>query len=251
MKVWPPALFCYHPPLSAFSLSKWYMDVVSDDGDPFLAYHAELRWHALRIHYASVLDGAWSLGSTPAPEMHADRVSWNVPALQLSGDWTGGAAAVSEEVLDGVVWNCVRPCANACVETGGRKLAGLGYAERLTLTRAPWSLGIAELRWGRFLSATDWLVWIHLTGEHSKAITIHNGRHVEADALESLELTDSRVLRDGALGQTALSIVPGADGLFPASVLGIEETKWRSRGVLRREGRAAEGWAIHEVVRWT
>jgi hypothetical protein len=40
---------------SPFSLSKWYMDCVADDGTAFVGYHARLRWRRLTIHYASIL----------------------------------------------------------------------------------------------------------------------------------------------------------------------------------------------------
>jgi hypothetical protein len=42
-------------PRPGFVLSKYYLDCVSDDGDVFIAYAAEVRWHALALSYTAVL----------------------------------------------------------------------------------------------------------------------------------------------------------------------------------------------------
>ena len=63
-------------------------------------------------------------------------------------------------------------------------------------------------------------------------------------------LHEPRVLRSGRIGETVLSAVPGLDRLVPGRILGLEETKWRSRGTLQIGSCEEEGWAIHELVRW-
>jgi len=62
-----------------------------------------------------------------------------------------------------------------------------------------------------------------------------------------LSLDCSLVLRQGPLGSTALSVIPGIRQTFPARMLQVNETKWRSQGRLECPGGSTvQGWAIHE-----
>ncbi len=60
-----------------------------------------------------------------------------------------------------VEWHCLMP--RARVRIGKR--SGLRYAEHLNITVAPWKLPIRTLRWGRFATPSDWIVWIDWQGE--------------------------------------------------------------------------------------
>src|SRR5262249_41246921 len=142
-----------------------------------------------------------------------------------------------------------------------RDRVGLGYAEHLTMTIPPWQLPIENLRWGRFISASDWAVWIDWQGEFSRRIVYLNGKKVSTLALEDeqvkfedgalLAMDRSLVIRDGPLGTTALSGIPGLNKTFPARILQVNECKWRSRGRLQLpDGATVEGWVIHERVSW-
>jgi hypothetical protein len=277
-----------HPlrPAGAFQLTKWYLDCVADDGEVFIGYIARLGYGALSIAYASTLrcappappearsslrGGSVSAGSPvggPSPELDGGAITWSCPALGVAGRWRGCAPPVERTILStaggGVVWRCVAPLAEAEISLpGGRQLRGLGYVERLTLTLAPWSMPIDELRWGRFLARDTSLIWIDWRGPHQARIVLHNGEAlpdvtvlrtgIEAPlAGISLRLEDPVELRRGALGATALSILPGPTRkAFPGRIFAVDETKWRARGVLCAEGATPRaGWVIHEVVRW-
>jgi hypothetical protein len=118
------------------------------------------------------------------------------------------------------------------------------------------------LRWGRFVNATDALVWIDWSGSTNRQAVYHNGLPVSAHTISDgeivltgskavLSLDKGTVLREGALGATVLSVLPSINRLFPARMLGIRECKWLSRAVLRQPGRPDSfGMAIHEVVEW-
>jgi hypothetical protein len=57
----------------------------------------------------------------------------------------------------------------------------------------------------------------------------------------------NQVLRQGAIGTTALSVLGRTvRDRLPARALWLDECKWRARVHLGGE----VGWAIHEVVRW-
>ena len=246
-----------------FSLRKWYLDCVAEDGEVLVAYHAELRWRRLSLRYASVLqlDGARStLRDCPAPLLAGERISWEAPALHISGTWDALAPAADVELIPGVRWRCLQPRSRVELRVAGRTLHGLGYAEELELTIPPWRLPIDELRWGRFAGESHGAVWIEWRGPHPLRLTLIDGVRAEAiriaeDGVRAggaeLRLTEPRVLRSGRIGETALSIIPDLQKLFPGRIVGLEETKWRARGTLEGPGaEVGQGWAIHEVVRW-
>lgn len=157
-----------------------------------------------------------------------------------------------------------------CLQSGSRvnltdsnigPLTGLGYVECLEMTIKPWELPIDELRWGRFVSKTDQIVWIEWRGECPHLMIYHNGLQVSGGSISEeavqlgdglvLELTDQLVLREGRIGSTALASMTILKRIVPRRILKIYERKWRSRGVLRREGaELCRGWIIHEVVKF-
>jgi hypothetical protein len=229
----------------AFHLSKWYMDCVSGEGEVFVAYRAELRWRAVRLHYASVLGGCSSLRETPEPVWSGGTLVWQAPALGVAASWSALDPPAREPLLDGACdWNCLVPRGHTEVRVGRRRIVGLGYAEHLTMCVPPWRLPIEELRWGRFLSESGGVVWIEWSGKNPAQLRWRDG--VRCGEGAEVEMLDREVLREGKPIETALRLIPNAHKLFPARILGLSETKWRSRAVL---GQSA-GWAIHEVVRW-
>jgi len=251
-----------------FSLRKWYLDCVSDSGEVVVAYRAELRWDAVALQYASFLhapDGGAprsrsTLRRCAAPSLEGDTLRWEAPALELRGSWEALEPAFCAPLFAGdggsILWRCAQPRARARVDLpSGRAVEGFGYVEELELTLPPWRMPIEELRWGRFGSARGGLVWIEWRGPHPLRLALLDGKRVDlASASEerievgasSVDLSEPRVLRSGRIGSTVLSIVPGLERTFPLRLLGLTETKWRSRAKAGSE----PGWAIHEVVRW-
>jgi len=143
----------------------------------------------------------------------------------------------------------------------GTVVSGLGYAERLTLSLAPWRLPIDELRWGRWIAAEGgrsivWIDWrgaqpltaVFVDGVRQGAATVDDDRVAAADA--SLVLTDQRTLHQRALRDVIGAVGPLAR-VFPTSWLDVEDCKWMSLGTLHGAGAPPEtGWAIHEHVRF-
>jgi len=238
-------------------------------------YCAELRWRGASIHYANLLtqpDGLparsrFSLRRRPPPTVRDAGIEWKSPAWDAEACWRETGPRVRETLFESaagsVEWDCLAPRAAAEIRIGAEPLyRGWGYVERLRLTLPPWRLPIRELRWGRFVNSTDALVWIDWRGSHQRQVVYYNGSSVAASAIGDREialqdgeavltLEAGTVLRDGALGSTALSVFSNSRRLFPASILGVRECKWLSRAVLRRPGRPdSEGMAIHEVVEW-
>lgn len=255
-----------------FKLSKWYLDCVTERGDTSIAYTGEVVWGKVRLHYTSLLESKedrvttrQSLRKQNQPEFTGDALNWHAKKWDIDGEWrahartsnSGFRKTILSSGLGFVEWHCVVPLAS--VRIGSR--IGLGYAEHLCMTIPPWKLPIRTLRWGRFTSDSDWIVWLDWQGEFSHRFVCKNGKTVPDPQIEDgsielengarLEMDRALVLRDGPLGTTALSGIPGIAKTFPARLLQVNECKWRSRARLQQPGTPAiEGWAIHERVDW-
>jgi len=260
--------------LSAFELSKWYADTVTDQGDAAILYQAELRLGGLPIPYQSLLlkqgTGPTSVQSslrrTPPPSVTAESIYWHSSEWQSTGLWNNLGVAHHENLFESpsgsLEWSCLAPRAAASLQIGSpaTHLQGWGYVEHLRLTIPPWRLPIRRLRWGRFLNAIDALLWIDWTGPYNKQVVYFNGTPIPAQSITddeivlasaTLHLDEKQILRDGLLGATALSIFSKLGDLFPTSVLNMRECKWLTRATLRRPGLPdSTGFAIHEVVEW-
>jgi hypothetical protein len=260
--------------MAAFILSKWYADCTSEKGDAMILYSAELSWRGPTIHYTSLLThrsgsithNRFSLRRQPAPEVQGNGIEWKSPVWKAEGRWDAHAGGMSEVLFDSpdgsLEWHCIAPRALARLNINGDEMRGWGYVEHLQLSVAPWHLPIQQLRWGRFINASDFLVWIDWRGPYSRQAVYYNGAAVSAreigdrtialaDGNIVLNLETEAILREGRLGSTALAMIPNLDRLFPARILKVREQKWLSRGLLRRPGRPdSAGMAIHEVVEW-
>lgn len=259
--------------IPTFQLSKWYADCTSDDGRALIIYHAELLWRRSAIHYTNLLlhegglplRSVFSLRKKPPPVVRDGKVVWKSSAWNAEGCWCEIGSALREVLIESeagsVEWNCVGPRSVAQIRIGdGRPYRGWGYVEHLRLSMPPWRLPIRQLRWGRFINATEALVWIDWSGSSDRQIVYHNGVSVSARTISDqeivfadavLNLDKGTVLRQGALGTTVLSVLPRFKRLFPGNILGIHECKWLSHAVLHRPGHAdSSGMAIHEVVEW-
>lgn len=254
-----------------FSLQKWYLDCVSESGDTMIGYAADLNWNILRLHYSSVLRTAGnsrviaktSLAGSSFPQQQGQQITWNSGALNLEGVWAAGGHPVQKVLFESeegkVTWSCLHPRSQADIRIGQQEhFTGLGYAELLELTIKPWQLPLSELRWGRFHSATQTIIWIDWRGSRPLTLVIHNDKETGATVSDDrivmndgceLEFLEKEVLRTGPLVSTVLASIPGMSKVVPPSILHTHETKWRSRGRSQSPGQEpSTGWAIHEVV---
>jgi hypothetical protein len=262
-------------PSSQFSLFKWYLDCVTDEGEAFVGYSASLRWKVLSLEYSSILirrsKGEILAKSTlhggRYPEVTGDSVRWDCPSLKLKGEWKARQQPISHTVFGSsdipLNWWCLQPHAVAEISVGDiGTFRGFGYVDYLNLPDQPWKLPLDELRWGRYLSETDSIIWMDFKGPCPETIVYHNGALCEGAKVTDHEivigenhlnliLEETKVLREGTLASAALSVIPGINALLPARMLNTEECKWRSRAFLRKaDSILSSGWAIHEVVRW-
>jgi hypothetical protein len=244
-------------------LSKWYLDVATPDGRCAIVYAARLRLLGLSLHAQGVLlhgpDGTrsrWSLLPGRPPRQEVTRLRFGIRSLEVSVRIDAIDPPFRARLHAGpggaVDWVCRVPRGEAEVRVGGETLRGLGYAERLRATVAPWELPIRELRWGRLLSPAGGLVWISWEGPAPLRLALRDGRPAVLDEAGDGQVTVDgfshplppvATLRDAPLSRTLPSALRRS---LPRVGLGLSETKWIARG----EVGGAEGFAIHEVVRW-
>ena len=245
------------------SLRKWYFDCVADDGTAWIGYRGELRWGVLRFPFASSLHAkgdAVRVTSTRRAEVEprwtAETLSWAPASLQVNAEFSSRLRIPPRTLHPDVTWHCAMPLGEGTVRVNGEELRGLGYAEQLEMTLAPWKLPVASLRWGRFTSARTSLVWIAWEGRFPLMLAVRDGVTAEVSTIgdESIALDDGtavafrgrRPLRSDALSTTLAPLGPLAR-LLPRRLLGAVEEKWIGRGSVTRGGRTLdEGWVIHE-----
>ncbi len=261
--------------MTSFRLDKWYLDVLTEDGTAYMGYSAELEWRVARLGYGHLLRQDAKKRSHTRTSLRASEVetgevlAWRSPTLQATATLQRVDRGVKKELLrnaDGaVVWDCMHPRSEALLEVepdddmpGPARITGIGYAERLTLTMAPWKLPIKRLRWGRFTGKTKGLVWLDWQGPHNVSVFIEDGLEVRGRVEDAttftvggsrVELTERRVLREGPLGTTALAALGGALDFVPLRFLGTVEHKWFAHGVaVDEDGMRHEGLVIDEIV---
>lgn len=253
--------------MSAFKLSKWYLDSITPTGDTVIGYTGSIAWGPVHLNYSSCLNcisdrvtTSQTLRRQREPYIENFCLHWSSKHLSFNGIWLSGAKPLQARIYDSpagsIDWRCIHP--RACSVVNGNH--GLGYAEHLSMTLPPWQFPIQTLRWGRFLSESDWIVWITCRGEYSFQVLYRNGELAVATSIKDdiivfrdgacLTLDRGLTLRQGPLGTTALSKIPKLSDTFPARLLNLDECKWRSRAVYSCGQSQTEGWAIHEVVRW-
>ena len=251
--------------MSRWSMRKWYLDCVAEDGTTWIGYWVDLRWSALRVPVVSSLlyaDSRFSatnrIRREEQPQLINGQLRWSSPALGVRVEMSSTAGGGTHQLHEGVTWRCVMSAAETRVELPGRALRGVGYAEVLEMSVAPWKLPIRELYWGRATGRNTSLVWIRWTGDQPLLLALRDGVLKNAVSIEDDEvrLTDGTrvtmseraVLREETLADT-LHPVRGLAKLFPRALTGSVERKWRSRGTLFADDVPVdEGWVIHERV---
>ncbi len=207
---------------------------------------------------------AWTRGRGPQAERDGS-LRWSSRRLGFDACWKPTAPPVSRRLFERasghVDWDCRAPLAEASVRSsGGATIAGLGYAERLTMTLPPWRLPLDELRWGRFVAPRQSVVWIEWCGPSPLRLVFVNGAEAPRAVIRDggvdltpgalLRLGRTRALRSGQPFHALAAELSGLASVLPARLRAIEEEKWLSAGTLVAGDTSVEGWAIHERVRF-
>lgn len=258
---------------STFSLEKYYVDLVTAEGQYFIGYSARLNWGAIKINYRAALhhpsltgiNSGPSLSSSDSPDEGDSIFTWRNAKLGFDGQWCRLAATERQILLqkdEGIVdWRCIQPSARVQLTTAsGAEIRGLGYVEFLNLTIPPWQLGLQTLLWGRFVSEDHSVVWIEWQGKHDLKLLICDGQKAMKPQIsdnfvrcESFELSLQRaeLIREDSIGETLISKIPSILKAAPIEFFGGKEQKYVSLGQLAFvDGSNHTGWVIHERVSW-
>ena len=257
-----------------FTLDKWYLDLVTDEGTAIVAYSARLAWGRARVGYASTLVSRPNApaeehsvyGHVAAPACEGDRITWSHPALRLRGAWHALAAPIDARLLDHadgrIDWHCAMPRSRVTIDLDDVRHSGLGYVEQLTLTIPPWKLPFDRLRWGRYTSESQALVWIAWSGADARQFVWHDGVP-QPDAI--IDDRGVRGLQGGAelhfgeardvCARPALARLvdrlPSPVQSLAAPVAAMFEHKMLAPGQVVLAGTPLNsGWSLYEEVRW-
>ena len=258
-----------------FHIDKWYLDFISEQGEAMIFYAAKMTWHGITVPYTSRIyyhpGGDLKRKSryhhVIMPEMENNLIRWEDQKSQISGTWKLKGHPISARLFDSTSgyldWKCHQPASSVELVINNKKIVGMGYAEQLILTAPPWKIPMDELRWGRFGSKQDHVVWIEINGADKQQWVYVNGQRidnaiVEDDHISFPEGNMSVTLdRKGSLEseKTIFNVVeklvkylPGFKKIIPIHFLMADNYKWLSDATLFSHDKTIEGKAIHELV---
>lgn len=262
--------------LPPFLLSKWYLDCHTDSGELFIFYASELTIAGLHIAQSSWIKGTangeistdqtYFTGQIPREE--GNGILWSCPALDIQGSWQSLLPPAPPITLfkkkeKDVIWQCLQPLAKVQFTQGNQSYSGIGYAERLDMSLAPWKLPISRLHWGRFHSdkgnSITWIIW---EGPHPLVIILEGNNRIsparysaspEGEKItwndKTLTLHKNNIIRSGKIGESALKDMPPLlKKAIPPSILDLEENKWYGFGEYTSGSNSEAGFAVHEVI---
>ncbi len=261
-----------------FHLSKWFLDFVGENGEAMIFYAAKLKWHGVTLSYSSWLHYDRGSGvhlksrfyKVQTPQIQNNTIKWQDAKFGVSGTWESLADMIQTRVFDSeegfLDWKCFQPASAVQLRINDKVLDGRGYVEQLILTIPPWKIPMDELRWGRFGSDDNQLVWIELREKEKRQWLWLNGRKMENSIIEDDRIfiparglvlnLDRGVLLESekkisSLMQKIARYMPGANKLIPVNFLMADEVKWLSKGGLQRyDNPYCSGMAIHELVKF-
>lgn len=255
-----------------FALTKWYLDLVTDDGVAVIGYSARLRWGPFRTDYAAVLvsppagppSHASTVRPTASPRLDPETGSleWAAAGLGLVGRWRGEVAPLAATLLPGIEWRSPLPRATAEVWHDGHRYRGSGYVDRLELTIPPHRLPFRRLRWGRHLSPGHQAIWIGwadglerhwawLDGVLQPVASV-SGTGVAFDDTSELRWASGREVIDRGVAESLRPVRLLLRLPLLRMVGAMRERKRLAASTLRAgDGRVLDrGHTIHEEVTW-
>lgn len=251
-----------------FYLKKHYFDGIDEAGNAVIIYGATLRFLGVNLPYASYLcadqHGVREQSCIRSLNINTDaRIAQS--RLKLSGQWLACAAPLRVRLIDDrryfLDWHVHQPKSAFRLKLYQQSFSGMGYAETLETNIAPWRLPLRELRWGRFLSTTHYLVWVQWCGERPLQKLFYNGREINDFTLDdhalmvhhaniALYFEQVHLLKDAPLADLATRY-PFLRLLATRRFWQTHERKYGAQARLVDEtGASVQGQALYETVSW-
>jgi hypothetical protein len=263
-------------PAGSFYLSKWFLDFVSKEGAAMIFYSAKLKWNSWSAAYTSWLQHYPQSGinfkfrftNVQTPYIKDNTIGWNDSRFGISGTWKASADMIQARIYDSAEgfldWKCYQPASEVQLVVNGNIMKGTGYTEQLILTALPWKIPMDELRWGRFGSEENNMVWIEIKEKEKRRWLWLNGEKIGDCIIEDgqirlpekelvLNLDQSVILESEkkifTIVEKLLRYIPGFNKVMPLNFLMADEFKWLSNGQLKEDKKTlSTGIAIHELV---
>jgi hypothetical protein len=261
---------------SNFHLNKWFLDFIGNNGETMIFYSAKLSWKGFVTHYASWIRYSPESGvkvkshflNVQAPKLMDKLITWHDDKFKVSGSWESAAKPLHTRIFDTddgyLDWNCFQPASLVQLKIKDKIIHGNGYVEQLILTTPPWHIPMNDLRWGRFHSLQDTMVWIELRKENKQQWLWLNGEKITTCSIEDDHISSTsndfllKLDRGVALesekkifqvAQKILCYLPGFNKLMPTKFLMADNHKWLSKAEFHKNASpVTEGTAIHEWV---
>lgn len=260
-----------------FHLNKWFLDFVGENGEAMVFYAAKLTWGGLVVPYASWLHYDPNNGvsqksrfrNVQMPKQKDSLITWSDSKFGVEGNWQSLAKLLQARLFESkegyLDWNCFQPSSKVQLKINNRILEGRGYAEQLILTATPWKIPMNELRWGRFGSIEEQMVWIEIKKEEDKRKWLWlNGEEIKNCIIKDdyisipekkliLKLDQGIVLESEkkifSVVEKLLRHIPGFGKLMPVKFLMADNHKWLSKAEFQKNGSPfTRGMSIHEWV---
>lgn len=243
-----------------FRLEKAYVDVLDDGGNWWIGYDASLAWGPAHLGYREVFAENFSRRSTTIGSRGGTSGRVHLPGASLellSGSAPRPTLSFKNSVLE---WRLTHVRGDVLLNVDGaeRIISGAGYGEIVVLQAPPWRLGIEQLRWGRYISATHFATWIVATGPQPISFGVIDDGVVTATAVQEnvLHLGDHRIELGGIvrpiaagdpLDQRSWPIRRLARRLAPAFALAQHKAVYNTV-MTAADGSSEVGMAIAEQV---
>jgi len=259
-----------------FHLSKWFLDFTGEDGEAMIFYAAKLKWHGWSATYTSWLNYNSSsvvhlksrFRNVQFPHLNDNLITWEDSNFGVSGTWESLSDPIQSKIFDSedgyLDWKCYQPASKVRLKIKDREVEGRGYVEQLILTVSPWKIPMDELRWGRFVSDENNLVWIELREKNKQQWLWLNGEKTDSCIIEDYFISipernlilklDRRVLLESekkilSVVEKLIRYIPGFNKVMPLNFIMADEYKWLSKGELQLNNKTiSTGMSIHELV---
>lgn len=264
-------------PVHDFYVNKWFLDFTGEDGEVIIVYVATLRWKGLAVTYTSCLQHGltgervykYRFRKVCFPKVSERCISWEDPFWGFSGEWESDSDPIQSRLVDlpdGYLdWRCYQPDSKVQFRLQDKILCGRGYVEQLVLTVPAWKIPMKELRWGRYITERNSMVWIELRNKQNKQWVWINGEKVGSCIIEddhisipgekiNLKLDRKIILESEKKIQSVVhkivKYIPSFQKVIPLNFLLADEIKWFSNGVTWDDNNELleRGKAIHEWV---
>lgn len=250
-----------------------YLDCIDDPGNCFIIYWAKADFGLIKFEYSGLIfsnaEGLViersTLRKVKKPVINK-ATEFNNKYLKASLSMEGTDEGIistlfSDHKNNELIWNCHHPKALADIRYNDRIYKGFGYAETLFSSIEPWNLPIDELRWGRYLSGSDTVIWIMCKGKDSINKLFHNGIEYN-DAIKEndtivfdggmcqLKFSEIQHLRKGKLSEL-FSKMPFLRIFLNKHILKTLEIKYKARTAFYKNSLLlSNGWSLYEIVTW-